>query len=387
MKKVGGVLFYLTLLIELGIVIVDKSVYINPIEGQLFRLTFALCALKIAMTKYSLKEWLVMAAFFALGAISYFATGRNEIIRIVAFVAASKNIELRTSLKVTFYVTLIGVLSLIGLSLLGIMGNLYLELDFGRGGVERRYCLGLGHPNAMHCMAWALITLGIYLYFERLKWYHYVILEVANIGLYLLTVSRSGVIAATLMICSAAFFHLMPKLREKRWVYICGLAMVVGCVLFSLILSKFGNDGGPFYWMNRYLTGRLTIGYYDGRMSSWSLFSNPANTAYFDMGYMRLFYWYGYIPAVIYVFVNCLQAIWCYRKKDIAALLVIIIFAVYTLFEAHAISVYIARNYVILLLIGVWGEVFMLRPAREGYFWQLNVFLKGKAKKIRRDDL
>ena len=36
-RQVGKALFYLTLLIELGIVLVDKSAYINPIEGQLFR--------------------------------------------------------------------------------------------------------------------------------------------------------------------------------------------------------------------------------------------------------------------------------------------------------------------------------------------------------------
>ena len=175
-KRVGQGVFYLALLIEIGIVLVDKSAYINPIEGRLFQITFLLCMIKIIMTKYSFKEWLVMAAFFVLGAISYFATGRNEIVRVVAFVAASKNVNLRTVLKITFYTTLAGVIMLAVLSLTGSLGQIFLETDYGRGGIEKRYCFGLGHPNALHCMFWALMTLGIYLFWKKLKWYHFILL-------------------------------------------------------------------------------------------------------------------------------------------------------------------------------------------------------------------
>ena len=38
--QVGQFCFYLGLLIELLIVIIDKSNYINPIEGQLFKSLF-----------------------------------------------------------------------------------------------------------------------------------------------------------------------------------------------------------------------------------------------------------------------------------------------------------------------------------------------------------
>ena len=49
----------------------------------------------------------------------------------------------------------------------------------------------------------------------------------------------------------------------------------------------------------------------------------------------------------------------------------IVLFAVYTVFEAHAVSVYLARNYVILLLAGTWSEVFLLGRGTEGHFWQV----------------
>ena len=52
-EKTGMICFWLALITELVIVMIDKSAYINPIEGQLFRVTFLLCCIKIAATKYS----------------------------------------------------------------------------------------------------------------------------------------------------------------------------------------------------------------------------------------------------------------------------------------------------------------------------------------------
>lgn len=380
MKKIGCVLFYLILLIELGIVLVDKSACINPIEGRLFQVTFLLCMAKIAMTKYSLKEWLVMAGFFVLGAISYFATGRNEIIRIVAFVAAAKDMNLRTVMKVTFYVTLAGVLVLMVLSLTGVLGWVYLDANYRDTGIERRYCFGLGHPNAFHCMLWALITLGIYLYMTKLKWYHYLLLEALNIGFFLLTDSRTGVIAATCSIVLGAAFSIFPKLKEAKWLYCLGALGMLFCLVLSIAVAIFGCGIPLFEKLNQLLTGRIFWSQYFGGISQWSLFSNPDNIQYFDMGIIRLFYWYGMIPGAVYSIVKAVQLFYAYKKRDAAAFLVITMFVLYTVFEAHAVSVYIARNYALMLLCGgTFSGMFCLQSEKEGYFWQPGKLLKRQA--------
>lgn len=374
--KIGQGIFYLVLLIEIGIVIVDKSAYINPIEGRLFQLTFLLCMAKIAVTRYSFKEWLVMAAFFVLGAVSYFATGRNEIIRVTAFIAASKNIDLRTALKITFYTTLAGVAALVALSLTGSLGQVFLETDYGRGGIERRYCFGLGHPNALHCMFWALLTLGIYLYWKKLKWYHCVILELANVGLYLLTVSRTGMAAASVTVFIAMIFCIFPRLQEKKWVYVAGILCCGICVVFSVGAAVWGYEIPGMEWMDKYLTNRILWSHFWGNSSLWSMFSVPENMIYFDMGFIRLFYWYGIVPAIAYIVGKGYQLFFCMKKKDAAAFLVITMFVLYTVFEAHAVSVYIARDYALLLTIGTWSEMFVIKQGSEGYFWQPHRYLK-----------
>ena len=84
--------FYIGLTIELLMVIIDKSNYINPIEGYLFRVTFLLFAGKLILTRYERWEWVLLVLLEGIGFISYRVTGANDINRIVTFVAACKGI-------------------------------------------------------------------------------------------------------------------------------------------------------------------------------------------------------------------------------------------------------------------------------------------------------
>lgn len=371
MEKLSVIIYYIAFAIELAIVIIDKSAYINPIEGQLFRVTFLLFALKIVMTEYSAKEWLTIGAFGILGAVSYFATGRNEIIRIVVFVAATKNISLNHILKFTFYTILSGTVLLILLSLLGVMGDISITTTYRADILETRYTLGLGHPNALHCMVWSIVILGIYLYFDRLKWYAYLILFAGNIGLYLLTDSKAGVAITVFTILAATILFAVPKAKENKWIYILGALAVLGCFFISLVASKYGYTDGPLMRFDRFFTGRIRWSYFYGGLPKWSLFSNPENIVYFDMGFMRLFYWYGYIPGIVYIIVHLLFVWDCFKRKDSMALLVIVMFTIYTVMEAHAVSVYIMRNYVLLLLAGHWSTIFMASGTHERYLFKI----------------
>lgn len=82
-KKIGEACFWLGLMIELLIVIVDKSAYINPLESQLFRLTFLLFCIKIALTKYSTKEWIYILLTGSLLFVSYRINEKDEAVRVV----------------------------------------------------------------------------------------------------------------------------------------------------------------------------------------------------------------------------------------------------------------------------------------------------------------
>ena len=66
MKKTGEILFYIALSIELAILIIDKSSFVNPIEGRLFQITFLFFLSKVFLTRYTGREKLTIVAFAIL---------------------------------------------------------------------------------------------------------------------------------------------------------------------------------------------------------------------------------------------------------------------------------------------------------------------------------
>lgn len=358
LKKIGELVFYVALTLEMLYVLVDKSELILPYETWLFRLTFLMFAVKIACTKYTLKEWICIFLMGVLGVVSFVVTDREEIIRIVALVAAFKGIDIKTVAKVTFYETLAGCLLIVLLSVTGIFGAVSVTGYFRGGGIEEtRYCLGMGHPNALHCMFFAVLVLGMAIYYEKMKWYSFLMLLLLNFVVFKLTDSRTGMLMALAAIALAAFLRYAKKLREKKLLYVLSIIFIVCCVLLTVFVSIYGVEFPIMRQIDIRINGRFQYGKSDGGMQYWSLFSSQDNQNYFDMGYMRIFYWYGIIPGILYTIILCV-VIWnCRKQKAYDAFLVIMAFSAYMLIEAHAVSVYLGRNYILLFMGAMWYTI------------------------------
>ena len=373
-QKLAYCFFYLGVFIEVMLVLIDKSAYTNPIQGQIFRLTFLLFLLKACLTKYSFKEYLLAAFFLLVGTISYFITGRNEIVRIVVFLMACKDVDMIKCLKFVFWMTLAGCLALMVLALSGIFGTLSLTMDYGRGGTETRYVLGMGHPNALQCMVCALTMLGLYLYHNKWKWYCYLLVFGINVFFFLLTDSKTGLLVS---VCAVILNFLIPKVQDnKRGLFFSAgnISIFAGSVLVSVMSAKdamclwrhfmqgeYSQKIRFYVFLDKILTGRIRslIGttHYEGTMETWSLFSGPEKNYYFDMGWIRLFYWYGIIPGILAIVVLTGFTMYFARKKKMEELVFISMFALYTVVEAHFISVYIARNYLLFIIGMYWWQM------------------------------
>lgn len=377
LKNVGIYSFYLAVMIEVTLVILDKSEFLYPYEGWTFRITFLLCLVKVLFTKYNRKEYLTIALFLGMGFLSYQITGRNEILRIVMFVAACKDIDMIRCLKMVFWMTLVGCLGIVLLSVTGIYGAKALTKDFGRGGIETRYILGMGHPNALHCMVWALTLLGLYLYHERMKWLHYIVLILFHAGCFLLTASKTSFLISIYMIVGFMMCDYWNGSKGKRFYGFAQTGVFVMSVLGSVMVAKEAMEVWYYNWyswqqnytlktrfwalVDKVLTGRISClietDQKEGIMSTWRLFSTPNTDYYFDMGWIRLFYWYGIIPAGIAVVVLLLLLWYFMREKKYAEITVIASAALYTVVEAHLVSVYIGRNYILFLVGMYWYKL------------------------------
>lgn len=381
-EKIAYGSFYLGVIIEVLMVIIDKSALINPVEGRLFQLTFLLFLIKTCLTRYDKKEYAVIAAFLALGAISYFVTGRNDIVRIVMFLTACKNVDMQKCLKLVFYMTLTGCLLIMFLSFFGVGEGLALTQDYGRGSVETRYTLGMGHPNALQCMVWALTVLALYLYGEKWKWYGYVAVLAVNTGFFFLTDSKTSLAAA---VFAVGFTWIICKCKGEKIIKLCGIGSIlvtVGSIILSTVVACKAHYVYEYDWgidksktayaykvLDNILTGRMRSlcdnERWEGTISTWKLFAEPANNYYFDMGWIRLFYWYGIIPGLIVVAVILIWMIQCCRRKENMVLMIIVSIAVYTVFEAHMVSAYIGRNYLLFILGASWCQLLKYGDRKE----------------------
>lgn len=379
--------FYLGVVIEVLLVLIDKSAYTNPVEGRIFQITFLLFLIKVCMTRYTRREYVTVFLFCVVGAISYFVTGRNEVIRLVMFIAACKDIDMKRCLKMVFFMTLAGCMVIILLSVTGIYGAVSLTQEYRLDGVETRYTLGMGHPNALQCMVWALTTLGLYLYAEKMKWHHYLLALVINVFFFLLTDSKTGLLAA---IFTVVIVYMTTEEKHKivsrlgaaigiaTTVFSVGISVVIAGNAYRVYNYVWNNDRTPvtlfFVKLNSLLTGRIRIlvenDGFEGTIGTWRLFSRPENNYYFDMGWVRLFYWYGIIPGCIFVAVIIILMICCYKKKQYLVLALIASFALYSVMEAHAISVYLARNYVIFIMGQYWTKLLSKETEHEYYLWE-----------------
>jgi len=383
-EKIGAVCFWTGLMLELLIVVVEKSAYTNPLESQLFRLTFLLFCIKIALTKYSKGEWLAILLTGAILFVSYLVNERDEAVRVVGFVAACKGMDVRKVMKAVFWTTLAGCVALMALSVTGIYGAVSVAADYGRGGMETRYTLGMGHPNALHCMLWLVVVLAVYCNADRMKWYHYAAFFAMDVVLYTFTKSMTGVIVWALFLAAAFAMRYSKTCRENRAAYLFGAAVVLGCIVFSMMGSHIENTyETPDSLMHRFdklLNGRYQSCYAveAARLENWKLFASPENTEYFDAGFVRLFYWYGIIPGMLYIGMNFYLLYQGYKKKDAVMLVMIVSFSIYNLMEAHFISEYLLRNYLLVLMGHYWYQPFEGKYRFEGYFWQVRGLL-GKA--------
>lgn len=391
-------IFYIGLTVELLTVIVDKSNYVNPIEGWLFRITFLLFAAKLLLTEYQLREWILLFLLEGVAFVFYRVTGENELIRMVTFVAACKGIPLREALKYTFYVTFAGCLCIAVLSVTGIYGDISLTQVYGHEALEdtlyigkeaekeTRYTLGMGHPNALSCMAFMLTALGVYVWFDRIKWYGYLLLFLFHAGIWQLTGSKTGMLIAAAFLAGAWLMHLVKPLREKAFCYLCGLLVFVLCIAFSVDAAVCAQrvreaQWNEFYYLDprankhivtlgridRHINGRITSltdsEKNDGMIQTWSAFSSENNmNYYFDMGWVKVFYRYGVIPGSLYVAAHLFLLWRLWKRRDGCGLVLFTVFAIYTVVEAHLISVYLGRNY-LLMLIGLSQDQCQQSPA------------------------
>lgn len=360
LKKRADLFFWLAFIIELLILVGGFSVFEIPFRGRLTHVAFGLFGVKILLTYYSKREWLIIVFLGLIGTISYLTIDDEWVLRIVVMVIASKGVAVKRIITGIFIASLIGYLLVIGLSLVGVGGEITSTADFGRGGMETRWCLGFSHANNLHGTLWYVISLGLLLLKEKFRWYHAVLLTIVNIGLYQLTSSRTGMLVAQVMIIGTLCYSLWPRIKDIKCLYWFGGIVTSFLVFISIYSAAFGvKHNALLYKFSQLLTDRLESLTWWEDFYSWRLFGADFPKEPVDIGFITIVSNYGYVILAVYLLCIFILIYDCLTKKKWVEYMVLMTCVFYTFMEStYVINVPLLCNFTVVLLLGTWNTFF-----------------------------
>lgn len=358
------ILFYMGITFEVVFMLFNLGAYTVPEWlniGRFMQFASILFLGKILLTKYSVKEWMIIGLTIAFGMISFFATGRDEwVLRVVLMLIASKGIDSVRISKYILKLTLVGTTCIVLLSLIGIGQPMINTMDYGRGfGEESRWTFGMGHPNHLHGLFCYVCMLSIYIYHQKLKWYHYLSVAILNVILFFFTISRTGLLATEILVVGAWIITGCKKEMLRKCLFIYGIVAIWGTVIFTIYVGKCGVHGTFLTLLDKALSGRLTFIDWYGDPETWRLFSqaDDIGRATIDVTYGAIVNAYGYAVLFAYTILNTLLQIRLYKEKNDIGMVIFQTCILYGMMENYMNSYFLMYNVVFILIMGRWHKL------------------------------
>lgn len=356
-EKIGYYLFFAGIMLELLVMVTDNVAnFTIPYRGRITHVAFVLFFIKILLTEYRLKEWLVMGGLGLLSAISYLTCDDEYIIRIVVILFAANCVEISKIIKCILVTTVVASIVTIVLSLWGISGQLFETRNYGRGLVETRFMMGFSHANNLHDVVWYIFSLIVLVYKKRITNREYLAMLVANIILFSLTRSRTGFITIILLIALSYIVKHRDHCKKKviRLLAIISFAIEMISIIGITIHASGHNIGNSriVAILDVPLTGRLEMLSEYANIAYWEWFPGPRSAENVDNGFAVINYSYGMLISILVV----LAIIWLFvrliKREDYFSIILLICSILVLFMEStFMINVSLLCNFIVILAI------------------------------------
>ena len=282
---------------------------IGPGSRTLRLIAMWLLLAKVLLTRYTKKEFFILAPITVLALYNYTVSGNIYCVHTILVIACMKDVDYAVLFKTLFYSTLSAVVFVGILSFWEIGSPTQITQDFGRGLVETRYCFGLYHPNIWHQAIGRCIIFACIGYYKQLNIVHLLILFVFNYFIYTLSISRTGLIAVSIILILLIFYKYLGKFMHTLFVKLCAIAGMLGVYglyiyyTIKLAVEEYHLNAELFNW--KVATGRLRQALNFLETHPIQIFSSrfPNDGTLFDCGFFRLFYECGYLWAGLFFIV------------------------------------------------------------------------------------
>ncbi len=292
--------------------------------------------IKLAATKYTLREILWAAILVGLGLALSIITKQNTWLLLFLTIIAMKNCSFRLMIEIALYIRVFCALVLV-------IGSAFGVYDIGSKTTPDTkfaeipvYSFALNEPNYAYLTVFLTIMLLLYHNYEKLNWKWFLMTAAVALLFYKLTFCRTGI--AVFFFCWALI--LFDKaVKNHKWKVILALSVPVGALFSFATMVVYDGANKVMALLNHYVSGRIYImnSYY--RQQGLALY--PRTQEYFyadyfgliDNTYMFVLLYCGWVVALFFFGLVCRTLFVLYRQRHYKELVMLGTLALYAVLE------------------------------------------------------
>ena len=321
------------------------------INEYIFYIPAFICILlSISLKGIDKRRIFIILSLNFLGILVYIFSKSMTVLKITIILSAIDNREIDKIIKYSFWTGILILILHIFCTVVLKMGTLYVEGDFGRNVIEKRYYLGFPHANSLQLFINILIITWSYTYLMKIKNTSKKIISIIMVLLligfsYMLTKSRTGVIIGVVTVFLAIMYSSDKNKIFDFWKNYKVLTVIYIMIIVFVLVSIFFMKNTKIYsFLNKAFTGRWqmatrVVENYDLNLFGQELsltFSTSYNydtTIVLDQGIINPLLSYGIIVNVLFYFSQIkLLKKYCLEKKY-NRVMIIMLMIIYSITE------------------------------------------------------
>lgn len=312
----------------------------DPVYKIFFVVGLLCVALKIFITNYNKKDFILISILISLLAGILFINGEKTLVLTLLAIIGCKDLNVKRILTYTFWIYLLCFLLTFFLSFLGIIENTLIELP-KNGIMYGVYDYGFGHPNSAYNHLFIIAALGTIAYSEKFSILHFFLFTILMYIGYKIFFCRTGWIVY-LMLCASILLHRF--FNQKKWykfffnLYVFMPSLIVIITFFLTWAYKHQFSFAQF--INRIVTGRLHL-YQNAVRNLGFHWYAPGGilTEPLDNLYLYILIRYGIIIFLIFLAIYSFTMIRLKKEHNDLAIIVLGAAAVYGFMEYSLINI------------------------------------------------
>lgn len=233
------------------------GIFNQVISAVIIALIFLFLSIVLVNQKYTFTELLSLILLLLIFAVSGLRSGDGNFIFVLAFIFASKDIDIKKIIRLFLTMYLLYFIYMFLRNVFGIENSNY-STKYVDGVLTFVKNYGFGHPNQLSIRFSIFILMFLYIKRGTMKWFCFVAILVAGIGVYGLTRSKTGL---SILIISILFTLFLKKKNMQRFVCIMLFPISALATILSVLFPIIYNSANHYlYIINNQLTGRLRLG-------------------------------------------------------------------------------------------------------------------------------